>query len=93
MAHTYETAGHIAEAEAAYKKAIDLRPDYWDGYNSLGLFYDRQRRFDDAVAQLKHAIELTPDNAQAYFNLGAVYLDTEDPQKIPDAEKALRKSL
>lgn len=93
IAHTYETAGHIAEAEAAYKKAIDLRPDYWDGYNSLGLFYDRQRRFDDAVTQLKHAIDLTPDNAQAYFNLGAVYLDTEDPQKIPDAEKALRKSL
>jgi len=93
MAHAYENAGRVADAEAAYQKAIALRPDYWDGYNSLGLFYDRQRRFDEAIAQIRHAIELTPDNAQAYFNLGAVYLDTADPKKVPDAERALRKSL
>jgi len=93
MAHAYENAGRIADAEAAYRKATALRPDYWDGYNSLGLFYDRQRRYDDAIAQIRHAIELTPDNSQAYFNLGAVYLDTADPKKIPDAENALRKSL
>ncbi len=93
MAHAYENAGRIADAEAAYKKATALRPDYWDGYNSLGLFYDRQRRFDEAIAQIRHAVDLTPDNSQAYFNLGAVYLDTADPKKIPDAENALRKSL
>jgi len=93
MAHAYENAGRIADAEAAFKKATALRPDYWDGYNSLGLFYDRQRRFDEAIKQIRHAIELTPDNSQAYFNLGAVYLDTLDPKKIPDAENALRKSL
>jgi eukaryotic-like serine/threonine-protein kinase len=57
------------------------------------IFYDRQRRFDDAIIQLKHAIDLTPDNSQLYFNLGAVYLDSEDPKKVPDAEKVLRKSL
>jgi serine/threonine protein kinase/tetratricopeptide (TPR) repeat protein len=93
MAHAYENAGRIADAEAAYLKATALRPDYWDGYNSLALFYDRQRRFDEAISQLKHAIALTPDNAQAYFNLGAVYLDTDDPKKIPVAEAALKKSL
>ncbi len=93
MAHAYENAGRIADAEAAYKKATALRPDYWDGYNSLALFYDRQRRFDEAIGQLTHAIDLTPDNAQAYFNLGAVYLDMEDPKKIPEAEAALKKSL
>jgi eukaryotic-like serine/threonine-protein kinase len=93
MAHSYENAGRISDAEVAYKKATALRPDYWDGYNSLALFYDRQRRFDEAIAQLKHAIDLTPDNSQAYFNLGAVYLDTQDPQKTPEAEKVLKKSL
>jgi serine/threonine-protein kinase len=93
MAHAHENAGRIADAETAFKKAAALRPDYWDGYNTLGLFYDRQRRYDEATAALKRAIELTPDNAQVYFNLGAVYLDTSDPKKIPDAERALRKSL
>jgi eukaryotic-like serine/threonine-protein kinase len=93
MAHAYENAGRVADAEAAFKKAAALRPDYWDGYNTLGLFYDRQRKYGDSIAALQRAIELTPDNAQAYFNLGAVYLDTSDPKKIPDAERALKKSL
>ena len=93
MAHAYENAGRVVDAEAAFKKAAALRPDYWDGYNTLGLFYDRQRKFEDSIAALQRAIELTPDNAQAYFNLGAVYLDTSDPKKIPDAERALKKSL
>jgi serine/threonine-protein kinase len=93
MAHAYENAGRTADAETAFKKAAALRPDYWDGYNTLGLFYDRQRKYDESIAALQRAIELTPDNAQAYFNLGAVYLDTSDPKKIPDAERALKKSL
>jgi len=70
-----------------------LRPDYWDGYNSLGLFYDDHGKYDDAIAQLQHAIQLTPDNAQAYSNLGAAYLDSGDPKKAPLAEAALKKSI
>ena len=93
MAHAYESAGRLKEAEAAYQKAAALRPDYWDGYNTLGLFYDRQNRYEDSIAQLKQALALTPDNAQVYLNLGAVYLDTADPKHFPEAEKALQKSI
>ena len=38
IAHAYENAGHIEQAEAAFKKAVALRPDYWDTYDDLGLF-------------------------------------------------------
>jgi serine/threonine protein kinase/tetratricopeptide (TPR) repeat protein len=93
MAHAYESAGRPADAEAAYKKAIALRPDYWDGYNSLGNFYDRQSKYDDAIAQMKQVIALTPDNAQAYMNLGAFYIDKGDPKDVPEAEKALKRSI
>ncbi len=92
-AHAYENAGRIKDAEAAYQRASALRPDYWDGYNTLALFYDRQRRFDDAITQLRKAEQLTPDNAQLYFNMGAIYLDSGDQKKRPDAEKALGKSI
>ncbi|HKH98819.1 MAG TPA: tetratricopeptide repeat protein, partial [Candidatus Sulfotelmatobacter sp.] len=81
------------DAEAAYKKAIALRPDYWDGYNSLGLFYDDQGRYEDAFKQLQRAIELTPDNATAYSNLGAAYVDSSDPKNYGPAEAALKKSI
>src|ERR1700719_4391194 len=93
MAHAYENAGRVKDAETAFQRVIAIRPDYWDGYNSLALFYDGQKRYEEAVAQLHKALELTPDNAQLYFNLGAVYLDSGDLKKHPEAEKALRKSI
>lgn len=93
IAHAYESAGRPADAEAAYKKAIALRPDYWDGYNNLGVFYDRQNRYDEAIAQLRHAVDLTPDNARVYLNLAAVYIDSGDPKRFPEAEWALKKSI
>ncbi len=93
LAHTYENAGRTKDAEAAFRRVVAMRPDYWDGYNTLALYYDRQRRFDEAITQLRKAQELTPDNAQLYFNMGAIYLDTGDEKKRPEAEKALRKSI
>ena len=93
IAHSYESLGRIADAEAAYKKAIVFRPDYWNGYNDLGVFYDRQSRYDDAAAQLRHALELTPDNARVYLNLAAVYIDSGDAKRFPEAEQALKKSI
>ncbi len=83
----------VADAEATYKKAIALSPDYWDSYNSLGAFYDRQGKFTEAVAQYKKVIELTPDNATAYSNLGAEYVSIGDAASNRLAEAALKKSI
>jgi serine/threonine protein kinase/tetratricopeptide (TPR) repeat protein len=93
IARSLENAGRVQESEEAYKKAVVLRPDYWNGYNELALFYYRQARYSDAIAQLRQAISLAPDNAQVYANLGAVYSYANDPKLFPDAEKALNKSL
>lgn len=92
-AHALENAGRVAEAEQAYRKAAAMRPDYWDGYNTLALFYDRHGRYQDAIAQLGRAVELTPDNAQAYFNLGAVLIDSGDRGRFAAAEAALSRSI
>jgi serine/threonine-protein kinase len=93
LAIAYDRSGRLAEAEEAYKRAAALRPEDWDGYNSLALFYDSHARYDEAIAQVQHAISLSPDNAQAYTNLGAFYLDTGDPARYADAERAFKKSL
>ena len=93
MAGLYEHMGHAADAETNYKRAVALRPDYWDGYTALGNFYDRQNRVRDAIAQYRHVIELTPDNAEAYSNLGAEYMVLNDLQSNSAAEAALRKSI
>ena len=88
-----EKLNRLDDAEKNLKQAIALRPDYWNGYLMLALFYNRQKRPDDAVAQLKRVIELTPDNSRAYSNLGAEYIDDGDPKNFPAAEAALKQSL
>ena len=58
-----------ADAESSLKKAIALRPDNWDGYNSLGSLYICASRYREAADAFRKILELTPDNAAAYSNL------------------------
>jgi tetratricopeptide (TPR) repeat protein len=90
MANAYERMGRIAEAEKTYQTSASMRPDYWDGYNSLGTFYLRQRRYAEAVTEFTKVIQLTPDNAAAYSNRGAA---NSNLKKYADAESDFLKSI
>ncbi len=65
--------GREAEAEAAYRAAIALRPGYWPTYNSLGVFYYNAGRNDEAVAAYRQGLELVPSNPQLLNSLGAAF--------------------
>jgi eukaryotic-like serine/threonine-protein kinase len=90
MAAAYERMGRLSEAEKTFQTSANMRPDYWDGYNSLGTFYLRQRRYPEAVAQFNHVIELTPDNAAGWSNRGAAYSNMKEFGK---AERDLKRSI
>ena len=85
--------GKLDDAEKAYLEAASLRPDDWQSYNVLGNFYDDIGRHKDAIAQFEHALALTPDNAYALCNLAGAYINSGDPALLPDAERALNKSI
>ncbi|MGZ5443932.1 MAG: hypothetical protein ACXW5U_03365 [Thermoanaerobaculia bacterium] len=53
----------LADAEAAYLRAIDIDPSYADGYASLGFFYD--------------AVNDDPERAQPYFEKAIALGSTE----------------
>jgi eukaryotic-like serine/threonine-protein kinase len=89
----YERMTRIPDAEATYKRAIALRPDYWEGYRALAEFYGRQKRVQDSIAQYRRIIELTPDNPEAYSDLGVEYMELQDSQSASAAEAALQKSI
>ena len=93
LAGVHEQMGHIPDAEANYKRAIALRPDYWEGYSALGEFYARQKRVPDSIAQYRRVIELTPDNPEAYSDLGVEYMELKTSQSYAAAEAAFQKSI
>ena len=93
LAYAYEHAGRNAEAEAAFRKAAVMRPDDWNGYETLGKYLQRQHKYSDAIAQYQHALQLTPDNAQVLANLGGAYVDSGEAKNLTLAESALKQSI
>jgi eukaryotic-like serine/threonine-protein kinase len=74
LAAGYEKQGKISDAEAAYRKAVAMRPNYWAVYNAFGAFYFDQARYAESEEMFRKAIRLAPANYRGYSNLGAIYL-------------------
>jgi TolB-like protein/cytochrome c-type biogenesis protein CcmH/NrfG len=65
--------GHWQEAEASYKKAIELDPRDVQLLTSVGNeFYLYLRRFDDALASIDRALQIAPDSAGQHANKAVV---------------------
>lgn len=66
-------AGRHAEAEAAFRKAVDLDPNLLAGYGSLAGLLIGTGRKDEAVATYQRAIEQSPKTAPLHLVLGSLY--------------------
>ena len=73
----YATLKQPAKAEAAYKKAIDLRSAGWLAYHYLGRFYYRAERDSEAIEVWKKATQLAPNQALTPNGLGAALFRQE----------------
>ena len=70
LGNMYADQGKQEEAIAAYKKAIELDPNYAYPYNGLGIVYADQGKQEAAIAAYKKAIELDPNYAPPYNGPG-----------------------
>jgi len=58
-------AGQTAEAEAAYRTAIQLNPDHIDAYTNLGILLGALSRTEEAAACYCKVITLRPKHREA----------------------------
>ena len=61
LAQREHRAGRLAEAAAAYRKILALRPDIAEMYNYLGNVLLVQGKLDEAAAEYERATALKPD--------------------------------
>ena len=88
---TLASAGRLADAEAAYRRAIGLdggNPDY---HNNLGSLLNRLDRAEDALQCFERALDLDENHVQARNNLGTALLELKRPENaIAQLEAAIR---
>jgi tetratricopeptide (TPR) repeat protein len=90
LADAYQKLGNPQAAEAAYRKAISLRPNYWGVYSGLGAFYAGQARYSEAAEMFGKVTQLASDNYRGYSNLGGIYLLQG---RYEDAISQLKRSI
>lgn len=86
LGNSYVQQGNYAQAETAFKRALEMEPGNPDYLANLGVTYYSLARFDDAIKTYQQALQKTPDDAQINYLLGAAYLQLG---RLDEAEKVL----
>ena len=71
-------------------QALEIKPDYPEAHNNLGVIYRQKGMYDNAIVEFKEAIRLKPDFAIAYYNIARAYSQRSD--KI-NAVESLKKAI
>jgi tetratricopeptide (TPR) repeat protein len=94
----------LDEAEASFKKALELKPDMADAYNGLANLYNAEKKFDQAAEASKKAMELSGagaagaapgaaaggGSASAYYNQGVILWNAS---KFPEAKAQFEQAV
>jgi len=90
--------GEMQEADAAFRKALELHPDYaedvrnerhqaWANAFNAGIAAMDAQQLDEAVRLMEGAQLLFQERPEALMNLGVLYANRNEPEK---AEKAFK---
>lgn len=78
------------EAEAAYRRALALAPDYGDALLNLGALLCDTQRCGEAVVLYQQAVQRRPDSPLLHFNLAIALEDQGDlAQALASYERCL----
>ncbi len=80
----------FASAEAAFHKAIELKPAFAGAFHSLGWTFLDQQKLPEAEAAFRKCVKLQLDDARGFNGLGVALAKQEKPR---EAEAAFRKAI
>lgn len=81
-------SGDVAGAEACFRKALQIAPDFAEAYANLGLLLDSDA--DAAEICFRRSLELAPSYPETYLNLGALLLKRK---RFAEAEAAYIQAI
>jgi len=88
--HTLLELQRYQDALAAYKQAVEIRPDYAQGWNGQGKTLFKLKQYTEALAAYDKAIQIQPDYVEAWSGRGFIL---QKLQRYPEAIAAFDKAL
>src|SRR5436309_4233405 len=85
----YLEDNRLEDAEAEFKKLIQLAPDEPSGYANLGLVDLRMGRYQDAAREIDRAVDLAPDDPDVRLLQATLFRLTGHPE---DARRVLESA-
>jgi len=73
--------GHMAEAEAEFKKAVALKPSDYDSNHNLGEFYVQRGKLASAIPYLEKAQVIQPSSYDNGYDLALADIRTQKPRE------------
>lgn len=70
--------GDWDEAYRYLKAAVEMNPDYAQGYNHLGIFYTRNKKYAEAIDNFKKALQIDFSLMEVHYNLAYLYMEREE---------------
>ena len=74
LGKAYAEQGQWDEAAAEYTKAIELKPDTWEGWSGRAFIHFNRKQWNAAVADFSKAIDLAPEVHTNWWHRGHAYL-------------------
>ena len=91
IASNYFKLKRYDDALEKCQKAIELDPNYANGWYNRGIVLYNLEKYEEAIVSLSKAIELNPNDAYSWYNMGNVYgSQANHHQAIECYDKATR---
>lgn len=91
LGHARYDTNEYAEAEAAYKHAVQLNAKRVEALTGLGMVASKLKKYDEAIKWYEQAIALNPNYAQAYSSMITIALKKGDYKKaVSLGEKSIQ---
>ena len=81
----YFYSGKFTDAIGAFKKAIDLKPDFAEAYHNIGVSYHEMGNVEESIGYFEKSVDVNKEYLRGYFSLGLAYYETKEYAKALEA--------
>ncbi|NQV90423.1 tetratricopeptide repeat protein [Candidatus Uhrbacteria bacterium] len=83
----------LDQAETAFEKAVELKPNYAPAHFQLAVTYERQGRMIDAITKMESVAQYNQFDVGVAFELGMLYLQRNQTGDLDRAKSALLHTI